>query len=316
MMLQEEPEPMEVEITPNHFFLLGCGWQFDENRRPIAPPQPKESEEIKAFGLKNNALPSLPVPPPRPSSPGPERPTSPGPPERPSSPGPPDVVVVPPERPSAPPPSDSTEIDAEDLPPLNVMPPLDTLELKKPVLIFDTETAGLGAPAICQLSYICMRPGDAVVEYDKILKLPDGIKMSPDAVKIHRVTASMSAAGADPVQELEAFFNLVSEIKDKGGQIVAHNATFDVRAVNFTADNVGMTQTLKATDVMCTMRCSSAHSPLRTSNGRRKPFRLCELYAHLFGRPPVWARLHSAIDDSRVLALCFFEGAKLGWWEI
>lgn len=313
-MMQEEPEPMDV--TFNHFFLLGCGWKFDENRRPVAPPQPKESEGTKAvvapFELKKP-----PLPPPSISPGPPPRPSSPGPPERSVSPGPPDVAIVPPERPPAPPPPGSRETDAAaDLLPLNVQPPICTLELKKPVLHFDTETAGLGAPGICQLSYILMRPGDPVVEYDKILKLPAGIKMSPDAVRIHRVTASMSAAGADPVPELEAFFNLVAEVKDNGGQIVCHNATFDVRAVNFTAQNLGLKQTLQATDVMCTMRASAAHSPLRTNNGRRKPFKLSELYAHLFGRPPAWARLHSAIDDSRVLALCFLEGAKLGWWEL
>lgn len=270
-------EPMHLAcVTPNHFFLLGSGWQFGEDYRPTAPIQPKGDMR----------LPSEPRAQLRDDD---------------------DPEAISSLHPHPPPSVQSTDASP-------AMPKID-FELAKPVLIFDTETAGLGAPAVCQLSYLHLKPGGTIVEYDKVLKLPKGIKMSPEAARIHGITTAMSAAGADPAPELDAFFSLVADVKDQGGVIVAHNASFDTRAINFSAENTGLTQRIQATEVMCTMRASSRHSPLKTSNGRRKPFRLEELYAHHFGGPPTWARLHNSLDDSRVLALCYLEGKRLDWWQ-
>lgn len=323
MMDAEAP----VEIGSQHFYLLGVGWTFTPEHRPLAPPQPKQ--DLKLF---DHLPPPVPAPPPRPVSPGPPEVAEP--PPRPGSPGPPEVAE-PPEPDQLPQPKSLTaptlqapsreallqDLNLDDFegcqraPTKAIMPKMDCTGLVNSVLVWDTESSGLSSPAVCQLSYVILKPGGEIVEYDKILKLPKGVRMSPDATKIHKITAEMAAKGADTAVELTKFFDLVAEIIQEGGKVVAHNAQFDVRAINFTAEKFEMTQQLQVSDCMCTMRSSSPHSPLKTSNGRRKPFKLAELYNHLFGQPPAWAELHNSLDDSRVLALCYLEGRKESWWE-
>jgi DNA polymerase III epsilon subunit-like protein len=201
-----------------------------------------------------------------------------------------------------------------------------------PVLVFDTETAGLGRPGICQLAYMLVEKG-TVVEYSKVLKLPPTVRMSPDAVKIHMITAQASAAGADPGPELLAFWSLVNRVQGEGGTVVGHNVAFDANAFNFSCRALGLTNEVDARHMTCTMQRSKQHSHLTNARGHAKHFKLSELYERLFGTPPAWARLHNALDDvavgrararslatpdcapcSQVTALCFREGMRLGWW--
>jgi hypothetical protein len=62
------------------------------------------------------------------------------------------------------------------------------------------------------------------------------------------------------------------------------------------------------------MKNSKSKSPLFTQNGRRKAFKNSELYFHLFGVHPNWARLHSAFDDVLVTAFNYLEGVEKAWW--
>lgn len=202
----------------------------------------------------------------------------------------------------------------------------------KPVLIFDTETAGLGRPGICQLSYMLVEKGH-VVEYDKVLRLPPRVSMSPSAVNIHMITAQASAAGADPGPALLAFWSLVNRVHAEGGTVVGHNVAFDANAFNFTCKELGLTNEVDARHMTCTMQLSKQHSHLTNARGYAKNFKLSELYERLFGTPPSWARLHNALDDvavrrtsslstppsdcvlfAQVTALCYREGLRLGWW--
>ena len=172
-----------------------------------------------------------------------------------------------------------------------------------------------------------------VVEYDKVLKLPPKVSMSPDAVKIHMITAEASAAGADPGPELLQFWSLVNRVQAEGGTVVGHNVAFDANAFNFSCKQLGLPNEVDARHMTCTMQLSKQHSHLTNARGYPKHFKLSELYERLFGAPPSWARLHNALDDvavspmprlvapasdrvlcAQVTALCFREGRRLGWW--
>lgn len=183
-----------------------------------------------------------------------------------------------------------------------------------PTLVWDTETAGLANPAICQLAYV-LYEGGRVEEYDRILRLPHGVRMSKDATAIHKITEQASAAGEEAGGELLAFCKLVDRVQTAGGVVAGHNVRqFDCRAVNFTMQKHGLPQEIDPKHMLDTMQDSKDHSPLRTVKGRTKNFKLSELYEHLYGCPPSWAVLHNALDDVRVTALCYLGGRRMGWW--
>lgn len=192
-------------------------------------------------------------------------------------------------------------------------PAIDLTGIDKPVLLFDTETTGLGTPCICQLSYVILKR-DGTEEHDQILKLPKGVVISRDAASIHGVTTARAQKGADAVSELQLFYDKVEEVRSAGGLIVAHNAAFDCRALKCSCEKHGVQRVLDAQDVFCTMKASACYSPLKTAKGARKNFRLDELYSFLFGSAPEWARLHNSLDDTRVLSACFVKGRERGWW--
>lgn len=205
------------------------------------------------------------------------------------------------------------------------------------VLCWDTETAGLGKPAICQLAYILVDRNRDVQTYDKIWKLPSGIFMNKDAQKIHGISMEQCKAGADATDELLKFWKLAQQVIDDGGVVLGHNIAFDVRAFNFTCEQWGLPNSLEHKHMIDTMKLSKPYSPLKTSNNRQKAFKneeLCELAEsnmcsnpfadtrklcccadkHLWGRYPAWARLHSAMDDVHVTILNYRRGREEGWW--
>lgn len=183
-----------------------------------------------------------------------------------------------------------------------------------PTLVWDTETAGLSRPGVCQLAYVLYRNG-VCTEYSKILRLPEGVAMTSSAVEIHKITHTASASGADPVTELLAFLKLVDEVHLAGGVVTGHNVCqFDCRAINFTLKQLGLDQEISPKGMLDTMLLSKTYSPLTTAKGRQKHFKLPELYQHLYGSEPTWARLHDALEDVRVNALCLLGGQRNGWW--
>jgi DNA polymerase III epsilon subunit-like protein len=184
----------------------------------------------------------------------------------------------------------------------------------KPVLCWDTETAGLGAPAICQLAYMLVTVDGTIRTYDKIMKLPEGVHMSQGAMKIHGITAAAAKQGADPANELLAFWQLAQQVLAEGGTVVGHNVSFDCRAFNYTSEKLGLTHTLEHGHMLDTMRESKTYSPLKTSRGHKKAFKNDELYTFFFDAPPTWAALHNAADDVFVTILNYQEGKRRSWW--
>ena len=190
-------------------------------------------------------------------------------------------------------------------PPRSTRPSVNAGVFKHKLVVFDTETCGLSQPAIIQLAYAVVEEGD-LSERDVILRRPPRIAMSRKAVAIHGITAARSDAGNEPIPVLVEFHELVRSTVDSGGEVFAHNSKFDVRAFNFTAEQLGLRIRLNDADIKCTMRSSSNLSTLKTKNGRHKQFKNSELYEYMMGTPPTWARLHNALDDIRVtlLSLC------------
>lgn len=150
-----------------------------------------------------------------------------------------------------------------------------------PVLCWDTETAGLGRPAICQLAYVLVSADGSHHTYDKIWKLPEGVYMSKEATKIHGITSARAKQGAEPVTEMLEFWKVVQKVLEDGGVVLGHNIQFDCRAFNFTAEQFGITNILKNGHMLDTMKESKCHSTLTTAKGHQKPFKndeLCKNY--------------------------------------
>jgi hypothetical protein len=167
----------------------------------------------------------------------------------------------------------------KDEQPAAIRPNLDmaTIGNEKPVLCWDTETAGLGKPGICQLAYVLVKTDGEVVCYDKVWKLPAGVFMSKDAQKIHGITTEKTRGGADPGAELLHFWNLAQQVLGEGGVVLGHNIHFDCRAFNFTASAWGLPNTLEHGHMLDTMRLSKQYSPLQTAKGYQKAFKNDEL---------------------------------------
>ncbi len=192
-------------------------------------------------------------------------------------------------------------------------PELDVSQIKEELIFADTETTGIHQPFVLQLAYYHIK-GGVVEEYCEVLKLPSGVRIDPVAQRVHGITLEMTHNGADPTVELTKFLDVCERVLASGGKVVFHNSSFDCRAINQTADKLGMGRRLDVDKTLCTMKTSAQHSPLKTVNGRRKAFRLEELYSHLHGVPPAWAKLHDAAADTRVLVHSFVAASRLGWW--
>lgn len=156
-----------------------------------------------------------------------------------------------------------------------------------------------------------------------MLRLPDGVRMSSSATRVHGILASdCEERGEDALPRLLGLLRLCSLVVRRcGGRVVGHNLSFDIRAVDASLDRLGSSERLGAVlarprTTVDTMRLSLPYSPLKNRAGRTKAFRLDELYVHLFGRSACeWASLHDAMDDVRVTVACYEEGVRRGWWD-
>lgn len=235
--------------------------------------------------------------------------------------------VGPPPAPPPPSPSRSPVLSApapaSEAPPVVLLPPhIPPIPFcSQTILCYDTETIGLKPAVICQLAFAVVSDGRLERLYDRILRLPANVRVGARAQEIHGISTAMCASqGVDAKEALGDFCALAQRVLLHGGRVVAHNATFDVRAVRETRDawNVipmGENQPLEAASCFCTMKESRVHSELKTATGRRKAFSNAELYAHLHGGAlPSFARLHSAADDVFVTLSSYCAGVRAGWW--
>ena len=197
------------------------------------------------------------------------------------------------------------------------------------VLVFDTETANLRGLVI-QLAYnVYDSTGRCLEERAKLLTLPQGETIGWGAFRIHKISVQQVAReGVDPLSELAHFARVCAAIRGGGGLIVAHNASFDCRAVRYTwsrhAGPPGGEDALpKATDCSCTMQKARGRVPVTDKRGILKAPSNTELYTHLFKVSPEndprlakagAGKLHDAAFDIAVTAQCYLEGRRRRWW--
>ena len=145
--------------------------------------------------------------------------------------------------------------------------------------------------------------------------LPRGVSVSKRARDVHGISnLDCLNKGVDAVEALELFATHAKRVLALGGQLVAHNSQFDIRALHATRSSWGGAHDswLCPESVFCTMKARKAHSPLVTIAGHKKAFKNDELYKHLYGHTPDWARLHCALDDVKVTMLNYLR-ARLCW---
>lgn len=192
------------------------------------------------------------------------------------------------------------------------------------ILFFDTETTGVPKnykapvtdlenwPRLVQLGYIVYDVLDRgeVSEYvsTEFIIRPNGFVISPEVSKIHGVTQEKALTeGASLLTVLDTFTDWVNACDT----IVGHNLNFDLSIIgaelvrtNMVDPFVGKAQydtMLKSTD-FCKMPGGYG--------GKYKWPKLKELYKVLFNEE--LAQTHTALDDIRQTAKCYFELQRRG----
>ena len=185
------------------------------------------------------------------------------------------------------------------------------------VLVFDTETSGLGG-CVLDLGWVLAdSTGTELASYSKLWLLPPRERIHSRAFDAHRITAAtLQREGVDPKPEILEFFALVSAALALGVVVAAHNASFDVGRLNHTAHrhNVAKFVPLRSALMLCTMHNATKHCRLRKKGSKAlKPPKNEELYQYFFEHPPQ-GPLHRALPDCRVTLACYVKGHDLKWW--
>jgi DNA polymerase III epsilon subunit-like protein len=176
----------------------------------------------------------------------------------------------------------------------------------RPVLVFDTETTGLGPlDVVIQLGYCLLFNGLVVDEYEKIWQ--SDTPSNPFALKVHKIpNREVLNSPYYPRVELDAFIDLVQRVQAVGGVVVAHNAQFDVRMLDRTAKRNGLSQ-FSVPNVFCT----ATHLKRVPVMERGPTCKNGDVYKFL-GGPPL--RLHRALNDAKATAFVYEEGLSRKWW--
>jgi len=191
------------------------------------------------------------------------------------------------------------------------------------ILVFDTETTGLPErdapliavhrwPYIVQLSYLIFDTIENKITktVDHIIKLPDGVKISPESENIHHISNKMvKEKGVDIKNELEKFNEILLEVD----LIIAHNIIFDKNIIkvesirnniisNFTSNRYKIQE-------YCTMMNSIDLCKIvrhyKNGNTYYKYPKLLELHEHLFNTIP--DGLHNSMVDILVCLRCYIK---------
>lgn len=190
------------------------------------------------------------------------------------------------------------------------------------VLVFDTETTGLPIgknpsitetykwPYIVQLSYVVydVEMNELLVSFDEILKLPEGIEISKESIKLHKITKELNqSAGVDRKKVLQ-LFNYEIQNADI---IVGHNISFDKRMVMVECIRNGVQQHFnyngKKKFEFCTMKTGVDICMIEKigQNGDKyfKYPTLMELYNKLFNETPL--NTHNSLVDTLLCLRCY-----------
>mgnify|MGYP006092339675 CR=1 FL=1 len=189
------------------------------------------------------------------------------------------------------------------------------------VIAFDTETSGwikhdTESNLVLQMAWvICDSEGGVLKAHERYCQLPRGLPITGIALKVHKISmVTVRTHGTNTKAELEAFCDLVHAAKHSGVRVVAHNAAFDVQAINRTLRRWGSTRNLDIDGIFCTMRRSGAMLGLKGPSGRARNPKNSELYQILFKKEPEGV-LHTAYADCLATAKNYIGGLGRGWWR-
>lgn len=187
--------------------------------------------------------------------------------------------------------------------------------LKKRIIIFDTETTGINPGNICQLSYLKISP-TGIIPKNFFFKVD---YIEPGAQKVHGLTVeklielSDGKVFSDSVEEIYRDFMTVD-------LLVGHNIDFDMKFL--TAELERSTLNFNKKDIFCTMKKFTGICKIPKSNGAgfkwpnlgelSKFLNISqkeqdELAKRLYGVESV---AHDARGDIICTYLCFLEGLK------
>ncbi len=184
-------------------------------------------------------------------------------------------------------------------------------------VVFDTETSGISShDVVVQMAWAAYDPDGLRLEYSTTYwSLPCGVQVSHGAYAVHKIGAQLlSDRGSVPTTHLRTFWALVYVMRARGKKVVAHNAAFDVRLLNQTAQAWGLGQRLSIEDTFCTMRSATPYCGLRNRAGHKKAPRNSELFQVLTGDCCDETQLHDAAVDISVTATSYRLGRARRWW--
>lgn len=169
------------------------------------------------------------------------------------------------------------------------------------LLFFDCETTGTSIPGkkynidtdqmhiasyLVQLSWKLVDNETTIEEVDLIIR-PHGYEYIPrESTEIHGITIEMAKEqGHDLVDVLNGPFLRALHQADL---VIAHNASFDVKIILFSALRAGcydaVYHTLQTKPIVCTMYSTRQYCQAKDIRGRLKMPRLDELHTKVFGK--------------------------------
>lgn len=185
------------------------------------------------------------------------------------------------------------------------------------VLALDTETTSL-VGVVVQVGVVGLDAESREVFREEMLVAPaPGYAVQPDAQRVHGLSdADVRSRGMPPERAMRRVAEIVATARARRIPIVAHNAAFDARSLQRTAQAVGLAPDdapVAYREMVCTMQRSRRLAKRVKGHGM---FRNAELFAHLCQEaPPPESELHDAVADARLTARAYLAGERNGTWR-
>lgn len=188
------------------------------------------------------------------------------------------------------------------------------------ILFFDTETIGLPKdykapaamvdnwPRVIQVGWaVYSDAGDLREAHEHIVK-PVKFTIPKEASDVHGITTKRAREEGEDLKKVLTGFAWRVFFADR---IVGHNIDFDIKVLGAECIRKSVTVHLTNRPSTCTMLSSVNHCKLPGKfEGQYKWPKLTELYLTLFNQE--LAQSHTALDDIKATAQCYFELKRLG----
>lgn len=191
-------------------------------------------------------------------------------------------------------------------------------------LFFDTETTGVPRnykapvtdlnnwPRLVQLGYIIYdtdKGGEIFEVYSgEHVVFPEGFEIPESVSKIHGITQAYALEHGEPLKSVLDIFIGHLQWAD---ELIGHNLSYDLNVLGAEYLRVTQSNPLVGKSQYDTMLKGTSLCKLPGGyGGQYKWPKLFELYQKLFGVP--LEQTHTALDDIRNTAKCYFELQKIG----